>query len=161
MKKRLPKSDKTDAAELQEIKNLIAEYRAKETARQFEYPKRTYNEVRSWREAWVFIFYLAHLAHEDFLKSEDGKVKCVVWPVREFNDKLIGVLEKIAERIGSNHDLTEIRLIETGVTSAGIEKLKNFLPNATVKLFSREQARKDKRIEYVNTDIDWIKQLHL
>ena len=151
MKKGPSDSDKISEAETAEITRMIAEYRAKEAAGLFEYPKRTYKEVRSWREAWIFIFYVAHLAHEDFLKSENGKVKCVVWPVREFNDKLVGVLEKIADRIGPDNDLAEIRLIETGVTAAGIEKLKKILPNAAIRSFSREEAKKDKGIEYIIT----------
>jgi len=155
----MKKPDDMDEAEFNEIKKLIAEYRAREAAGEFEYPKRTYKEVQTWREAWIFIFYVAHLDHNCFLKSEDRKVKCVVWSVKQFNDKLVGVLEKIAERIGPDNDVTEIRLIETAVTSAGIEKLKKILPQASIQSFTSEQAKKDKKIEYINTEIEWIRKL--
>jgi hypothetical protein len=95
------------------------------------------------------------------LKRHGDKITCAVLIGVEFNDKLIGVLEKIAGRIGVNNDLKELRLIETRVTSSGIKRLKTILPKAAIKLFSREEAKKDQKILYVNTDIEWIKKLYV
>jgi len=73
---------------------------------------------------------------------------------------IIDALEKIAARIGVNNDLTELRLIETRVTPKGIERLRKILPKATIKHYTREEAKKDQRIMYVNTDVEWIKRLY-
>ena len=159
MKEDLSKSKETPQAETDEIMKMIEEYRAKEAGGVFEYPKRTYKEVRSWRQAWIFSFYMVRLDHTDFLMSEDTIVRCVVWPGREFNDKIIDVLEKIADRIGLDTNLKELRLIETGASSAGTEKLAKILPHAAIKCFTQEQAKGNRAIKYVNTDIEWIKKL--
>jgi hypothetical protein len=154
-----PKPEQTPEAETADIMRLIEEYRAKDAAGAFEHPKRSYKEVRSWRDAWIFSFYLAHLDHTDFMLSEHGVVRCVVWPAQQFNDKLINTLGKIASQIGPDKDLKELRLIETEATPAGIQKLREIAPNASIKLFTHDEAKKDKRIEYVNTDIEWIKKI--
>lgn len=112
----------------------------------------TYRGCRTWREAWVYIFEHAWHDSEDFLKRDGDKILCAVWIGVEFKDKLIDRLEKIAARIGVNNDLTELRLIETSITAKGIERLKTILPKATIRLFTREEVKKDKRIKYVNTE---------
>ncbi len=78
----------------------------------------------------------------------------------DFDDKLVGILEKIASRLGPDNDLVEMRLIKTRVTPQGVEKLKTILPKAVIKFYSREEAKKDPTIEYVNTNIEWIKRLY-
>jgi hypothetical protein len=143
-----------------ELAKEIREIRAKEAAGLIQYTKRTYRECRTWKEAWLYIFHRAWRASNNCLKRDGEKITCAVWSGPEFKDKLIDALEKIAARIGVNNDLTELRLIETPVTSKGIERLKKILPKATIKLFTREEAKKDKRIQYVNTDVEWIKKLY-
>jgi hypothetical protein len=159
MEEDLSKSKEAPEVETDEIMKMIDDYRAKEATGAFEYPKHTYKEVCSWRQAWIFAFYIVHLDHTDFLMSEAEIVRCVVLPGREFNDRIINVLKKIADRIGLDNNLKEIRLIETGASSAGIENLAKILPNASIKLFTQEQAKKNRGIKYVNTDIEWIKKL--
>jgi hypothetical protein len=143
-----------------ELAKEIRELRAKEAAGLIQYPKRTYKECHTWKEAWLYIFHRASHASEDFLKRDGEKITSAVWIGVEFKDKLIDALEKIATRIGVNSDLIELRLVETRVTSKGIKRLKKILPKATFKLFTREEAKKDQRIKYVNTDVEWIKRLY-
>lgn len=162
MKKKSSKPDKggeTDP-DIESIERLISEYRAKEAAGLIEYAKRTYKECHSWREAWIYVFHVVHLAESYHLKSEAGKIKCVVWPGPSFDDRTVGVLKKIAGRIGPDKELIEMRLVDTHVTPAGVTQLKSILPNARVKVFTREQADEDKRIKYVNTDIEWVCKLY-
>jgi len=143
-----------------EVADAVAQIKAERVSGMEPEIRRTYKECKNWHEAWVYIFRRAFLSHNDFLRFEDGKIICVVWPVRDFNDNLVGVLEKIAARIGLNRDLVEMRLVNTKVTSAGVGRLKAILPLATVKIFSREDADRDQTIEYVNTKVGWIRQLH-
>ena len=85
---------------------------------------------------------------------------CVVWPGLEFDDQIIDVLGKIAEQIGPNNDLIEMRLIGTKVTHNGVAKLKSILPKAVINTYSREEAEKDDALKYVNTRVKWIAELH-
>lgn len=159
MKKQVSDVNRVAEAE-SDVAKFIADYRAKEAAGLIEYPKRAYRECHSWREAWVYIFHRASIEHSYHLKSEGEKVTCVVWPVADFDDKLVDILGKISSRIGPNNDVVEMRLIETKVTPRGVENLKMILPKAAIKFFSREQAKKDQTIKYINTDIEWIKKLY-
>ena len=143
-----------------ELAKEILDFRAKEAAGLIEYPRRTFKECRSWREAWIYIFHRARVEHSYYLKSDGGKVTCVVWPKADFNDELINSLRKIADRMGVNNDVNEMRLIGTRVTPLGIEKLKNILPKASIECYSLEQAKVHPKLKYVNTDVEWIKKLY-
>jgi hypothetical protein len=122
--------------------------------------RRTFKECRSWPEAWEFVFRRACVHYDNFLKWEGNKIVCVVWPGPEFNDQIVGVFEKIAERIGPNNDLIEMRVIGTKVTPQGVAKLKSILPKAAINSHSREAAEKDNALKYVNTRVKWIAEMH-
>ncbi len=143
-----------------ELAKEVREIRAKEAAGLIQFPKRTYRECHTWREAWVYIFHRGYLDEGDHLRREGDKITCAVWIGADFNDKLIDSFEKIAGRIGVNNDLEELRLVGTSVTPVGIERLNKILPKATIKLYTREEAKKNQRIKYVNTDVEWIKKLY-
>ena len=143
-----------------ELAKSIREFRAKEAAGLIQFPKRTHRECQTWKEAWLYSFRRGWLSEDHHIKSEGEKITCVVWVGVEFRDKIVDSLERIAGRIGVNNDLEEMRLIGTSITPQRIEKLGRILPKAAIKLFSREEAKKDRRIQYVNTDVGWVKKLY-
>ena len=145
---------------LPELAETVARIKADKTAGITIDAPLTYRGCRNWREAWVYIFHCARHESSSHLKRYGEKITCVVWIGVEFKDKLVDALEKIAARIGVNNDLTELRLIDTRVTIKGIERLKKILPKATIKVYTREEAKKDKKIQYVGTDVGWIKKLY-
>jgi len=122
--------------------------------------RRIFEECRSWPEAWEFAFRGAGVHYGNFLQWGDKRVVCVVWPGLEFDDQIIDVLGKIAEQIGPNNDLIEMRLIGTKVTHKGVAKLKSILPKAVINTYSREEEEKDDALKYVNTRVKWIAELH-
>jgi len=123
-------------------------------------PRRTFKECLSWPEAWAFVFHRACLSYRDFLRWEGNKIVCVVWPDPEFDDQIVDVLGKIAERIGRNNDLTEMRLIGTKITPQGVVQLKSIFPKASINSYSREEAERNDTLKYVNTRVKWIAELH-
>lgn len=144
-----------------ELAKEISDYKSKEAAGVIEYPRRTYKECRSWKEAWIYVFHRASRAHRDYLKSEGENVTCVVLVGRNFDDDIVNILGKIADRIGVNNDVKEMRLIGTRITPLGIERLKNILPKAGIECYSLEQAKAHPKLKYVNTDVGWIKKLYV
>ncbi len=143
-----------------EAASAIVKVRADNASGAMPKMRETFQECNNWPEAWVYIFRCAFLQCDDHLQFENDKIVCVVWPVPAFDDNLVEVLEKIANRIGPDQGLREIRLINTMVTEHGAEKLKTVLPNASIRFISREEARRDQTIEYINTRVKWIKKLH-
>ena len=143
-----------------ETAEVIAQIAADKAAGFIPESRRTYKDCRSWPEAWVFVFELAGVHYENFLKWENKKIVCVVWSVADFDDRIVDVLGEIADRIGPNNDLIDMRIIGTKVTPQGAAKLKIFLPKATVNFYSPEDAEKDETLEYVNTRTRWIEEMH-
>lgn len=146
-------------AKLPETAEIFAGIRADEAAGLAFEPCQTARQCQTWKDAWVYIFYRAHHYCSHFLQFDGEKVVCVVLIGPEFKDKLLGLLEKMAERIGVNNDLKELRLIETEFTPGGIERLKAILPKASFNYFTRQEADQNRAIKYVNTRFEWIKEL--
>lgn len=104
---------------------------------------RSYADCRDWWDGWLYFYRRCHAHPDDQIWVQEGKVTCVVWIGRDFNDKAIGLLERIAARLGSNNELVEIRLIRTGVSDLGVNKLRTLFPAAKFSLYS--QAEYDAR----------------
>jgi hypothetical protein len=143
-----------------EYAETVARIRADEAAGLILDPCRTYKECRTWKQAWVYIFYRAHKDPDNFMQFEGEKVIRIVFIGRDFTDKQVYLLEKIAGCVGVNNDLLELRLIETSITPQGVGKLQAMLPKAAINFYTREDAKNDETIEYINTKIKWIKELH-
>ncbi len=133
-----------------EMAEIVAGMKRDEAAGILRYAPWSYRECRDWRDTWLYSFRRADLHPTDFVRLEDGKVTCVVWIGRDFNDRLVGVLEKIAGRLGADHDLTELRLIGTNVSEQAIQHLKAFLPKATITHYSEEAREANPRLAYAD-----------
>src|SRR5262245_56379107 len=94
-----------------EMAEIVEEMKRDEAAGKLRYPPWSHRECRDWRDAWLYSFGRASLHPSDFMKLENGKVTCVVWIGKNFNDDVVGVVENIAERLGPDRDIAELRLI--------------------------------------------------
>jgi len=70
-----------------ELAKEIREIQLKDAAGFIQFPKRTYRQCYTWKEAWLYIFHRASHASEDFLKRDGEKITSTVWTGVEFKDK--------------------------------------------------------------------------
>lgn len=139
--------DDTPPPEVAEIIEKIKRDRAAGASR---YMPWSHRECRDWRDAWLYSFRRGHLNASRHMRLENNSVTHVVWIREDFSDKLIGSLEKIAERLGPDRNLIELRLIRTRVTSQGIERLKAILPNASIRACTKEEEQQNPNIKWVS-----------
>jgi hypothetical protein len=124
-----------------EIKNDYA------TGRRREQPWR-WDQCRSWLDGWLYIYRRVRLEYGDHLLWENEKVKCAVQVGPDFNDKTVGLLERLAGRLGPGLDLQELRLIGSRVSDKGLEGLRRLFPNAKISRYSLKERDSHPEILY-------------
>lgn len=129
-----------------EMAEIVGEMNRDEAAGTLRYAPSSHRECRDWRDAWPYSFRRGDLHPTDAIRLEDGKVSCVVWLGRHFNDKLVRVMERIAGRLGADRDLAELRLIGTTLREQALQRLKAFAPKATITQYSEEAPDANPRL---------------
>lgn len=133
-----------------EMAEIIAEMKQDEAAGALRYPPQSDRDVRDWRDAWLYSFKRASLHPSDFMRLENGRITCVVWIGSGFNDNVARVIETIAQRLGADLNLLELRLISTNISDQGLQRLKTFLPKATITQYTEEARQADPRLAYAD-----------
>ena len=126
---------------------------AKEIRREYaegikRHPPRRYLDSKDWRDAWLFTVAKVHGIPDDFEMVMDGRVVRVVWIGRRFDDDSITPLERVAEKLGPDADLKELRLIDTRVTAPGIARLKLIAPHVDVLTYTAQDLKQNPRLGY-------------
>lgn len=111
---------------------------------------RSYRDCSDWRDAWLYVFKRASLHPTDFMRLEAGKVTCVVWIGMNFDDKMVAITEKVANYLGVNQDLAELRLIGVNISNEGLRRLKALLPKARITQHSEEIREANPRLAYAD-----------
>ena len=81
---------------------------------------------------------------------EGERVRRVVWPVPDFNDRVVLLLERLRERLGVDRDLEELRLIDTKVTPAGVKRLRRLVPKAKITRYSAVEVETNPRLSFAD-----------
>lgn len=131
-----------------EMSGIVDEIRKDEADGKLLDVPRSHLKCQSWLDAWVYCFWLAHLDTEHHLRIENRVLSGAIWVGVDFDDRIVGVLEKVGMRIGSDVSLNEIRLVRTGVTAQGIERLQRLFPNARIRKYSEEEHEADPSISW-------------
>jgi hypothetical protein len=126
---------------VQEIKNDYA------TGRLRDQPWR-WDQCRSWLDGWLYIYRRVCLDYGDHLLWESENVKCAVQIGPDFSDNTVGLLERLAGRLGPGLDLQELRLIGTRVSHQGLKRLEVLFPNAKISRYSWEERDAHPEISY-------------
>ena len=131
-----------------EMSGIVHEIRKDEADGKLLDVPRSHLKCQSWLDAWVYCFWLAHLDTEHHLWIENHVLCGAIWVGVDFDDRIVGVLEKVGKRIGSDVSFREIRLVRTGVTAQGIERLQCLFPNARILEYSEEVHDADPSISW-------------
>jgi hypothetical protein len=108
-----------------------------------------WDRCHSWLDGWLYIYRRVWLDYSEHMRWEDGdKVRCVVQVGPDFTDKTVGLLERLSKRLGPGLDLSELRLINTKVTSGGLRRLTRLFPNAKIKTYSRDEHERNPELSF-------------
>jgi hypothetical protein len=113
-----------------------------------------WDQCHSWLEGWLYIYRRVSNPYRDQLRWENEQVKCAVLLGSDINDKTVGLLERLAGRLGPGLDLQELRLIGTRTTDGGLERLNRLFPNATISRYSWKDHDANPQIGYAKGEPD-------
>jgi len=77
-------------------------------------------------------------------------VRCAIQVGPDFNDKTVGLLERLSTRLGLGTELSELRLIGTRVSDDGLRRLQRLFPAAKIQRYSWEDADTNPQLGHAN-----------
>ena len=124
-----------------EMEEAIREVQADRKAGRIKDPPRHLSDCKTLEDLCLYIFERVHLiGTHQMLKSDTGIIRWV-WCGRDFNDRLVAVVEKVAPSLPDTNNLQELRLVGTHVTAEGVQRLRKTFKKAEITTYTEEDER--------------------
>lgn len=139
------KSDRWEAyrrLKIPEIDAVIAEIQEEEKAGVFRRPPKhkTKSQILSVEDLCKYVFRKVHLDGNYQVRFADEHVRTWVWNGYDYTDRIVDLVEQVADQVTDKDLLEELRLVATKVTAKGIDRLRRVFPMARVSVFTDEQS---------------------
>lgn len=126
-----------------EIREALLEIQADRKAGKLKAVPRKASDCHTVEDLCFYVFKLAQLDGSCQMLNTAAGVERWVWMGREFNDRLVSIVEEVASKISNKDELKELRLVATQVTANGAQRLRCVFPKAKVNEYTAEDDKRN------------------
>jgi hypothetical protein len=108
---------------------------------------------RNWTQAWLYIMKRVDLHAAQHLMFEEEEVVRAVLIGADFDSRIIGLLEKLNDKLGVDNQLRELRLIDTEFCERHIQFLRSLFPAARITVVTDEEWQADLDLSTASYDM--------